>query len=312
MVKEGWKADRISQRDQSLFRWQSVIHLLITHDIIHLTSAARAFDLLRLTPLILLARLFGRKVILRLFFICEAGSYAFRAALPESLLRQIDLILVDSSDQVATLRKVRCRAKAIRPPVDFSGVQPRQITTVQPRMLVLDQFLSPERISCLLRAYRLAKQKYPRTELCICTSDSLVQTLRSRVQNESLPGIEIFALADKDNISEQFSLADIFVNFSGSASDSISRLIRALAHGIPVLSAGENIQEQIVSDRNYALLFESNDPVALAECIIKLIESPSLAASLSTRGPGIVQTHSWQMSREDWLSLFRGVAALSR
>ena len=81
-------------------------------------------------------------------------------------------------------------------------------------------------------------------------------------------------------------------------------VLEALASGVPVVSTHVGGVPHLVKHGETALLVPPNDPAAMADSIIRLLENPVLAAHLVANGLVHVKSFSWPAVRDRLLAAY--------
>ncbi len=134
-----------------------------------------------------------------------------------------------------------------------------------------------------IEAAKLISIKYPDVRFLIAGSEGSVKLEHLKVLTDKLRISERFIFIDRvEDIRKIFSICDIGV-IATFGFEPISRvLIEFMAMGIPVVGTNLNQTNDILTD--FGILIPPGDPVAMADALGKLIESPDLRADLSQKG----------------------------
>lgn len=140
----------------------------------------------------------------------------------------------------------------------------------------------------LITAARLVVEKHPHTHFVIAgdIKPHLIGDLELQMRNA---GIErhVHFIGFVDDSAEFLSQLDMFLLTSLSEGFSIAT-IEAMASGLPIVATRCGGPEEIVSDRQNALLVGVGQPATIAQAIMEILESPELAHRLGDAGPGLV------------------------
>ena len=100
-----------------------------------------------------------------------------------------------------------------------------------------------------------------------------------------------------DKLKSYFQSSDIFALTSVPSHNSVEGFgfvyLEASANALPVIANRVGGVEDVVLDGTTGLLSEPNDPISLAENIIKLVENPKLREKLGGNGRIWAAKHSW-------------------
>jgi colanic acid/amylovoran biosynthesis glycosyltransferase len=113
---------------------------------------------------------------------------------------------------------------------------------------------------------------------------------RSQVANR----IEFLGPRTAEEVERQYSLADVLVTPSvaglgGRAEGIPTVLMEGLSNFVPVVASNQTGIPELVRDGETGLLFEPGDHVALARCLVEIMENPKRAAGLAKRGYALVE-----------------------
>lgn len=145
-----------------------------------------------------------------------------------------------------------------------------------------------------IRAFLTVHRKYPDATLTIAGSGPLADPLRKLADSLGLAGVVKFTgHLDREAMARAYQNADIAIN--PSLIDNMpNSVLEALASGVPVVSTDVGGVPYIVNDGQTALLVPPNSPDAMAEAILKLMDSSVLPEQLINNGLAEVQKYTWQ------------------
>jgi glycosyltransferase involved in cell wall biosynthesis len=220
------------------------------------------------------------------------------------LLRRAARVLVATDSMAASLRRRGVQARSLRPAIDHDQLPKRTLDCVQPHILASlavegDGFSSPVGWRCLIQGFQLVKDKYPRAELTVLV-DGLTSAQIATSRHQVPAGVALECASDDQIVTECLARADCFVN-PAAIGNPVGSVVTALAIGLPVLSTNTGSIPEIISDGVNGLLFRSDQPSALADRVIQLVESPELVASLSHGAKKNAATFAWPAASKSWL-----------
>ena len=102
--------------------------------------------------------------------------------------------------------------------------------------------------------------------------------------------------------------ADIFLN-TDRIDDVPVSIVEACAMGLPVIATDVGGISDLLSQRETGLLVGDDDDRAMADAVLELLRSPTLAAHLSRTGRNLAERLSWETTRQQWEDLFAEVMA---
>ena len=188
--------------------------------------------------------------------------------------------------------------------VGISGLTPRVIEKVQPKILVSGSLERYHNVIAVVQAHKLVKQKYPRSELIIAGDGSMKNDLVEIIKEKQIYGITFL---NRDKYEDAFADADVYVNslrfeYLGPS------LLKALGSGLPVISSPITGYDKIVNRENI-LFFRYNDHQVLADRIIELVENNELVRQLSIKGVQLASEYDISKIRLKWNSLYSKILA---
>lgn len=153
----------------------------------------------------------------------------------------------------------------------------------------------------LLRALKELLLSYPSAKLLVIGKGPEEPTLKSAAEELGVEGNIIF-LGCREDIPELIRCLDIMVLPSLFESFGIV-LIEALCSKVPVIATNVGGIPEIVKDGETGILVPSQDPKALLNAMLSLIENPEVARKMSKRGREVAlskfsgQRHARDMER---------------
>lgn len=277
----GLEIERLeSGREQtagSLSCWRSVYRRLTTAEMVQCVVVSPANFWTFTAPILVAARFLGKPLAIH-FAMSESGHFVRNIGkLGRSIIRLADSVTVSAEASRAVLTVYGIRSRHLPPAPDTEDVQPRLITSVQPRLLVVAPPHLPYDISPVLGALDLVKQKYPRAEL-------IVGRVRRNGNGPStlpdIPGVTVVNLEGRESLAPLYDEADIYVS-SGRSDFGGWPMMRAMMSGLPVISCGSAAAEEFVHDKSDGFLLECDDYIDLADRVIELVEDPELVKRMS-------------------------------
>lgn len=145
-----------------------------------------------------------------------------------------------------------------------------------------------------IRAFSAIHRQYPDASLTIAGSGPQEDSLRTLAKDLGLAEAVIFAgRLDRDAMALAYRNADIAINPS-LVDNMPNSVLEALASGVPVVSTNVGGVPYIVNDGQTALLVPPNSPDAMAEAILRLMDSSALSEQLINGGLSEVKKYTWQ------------------
>jgi glycosyltransferase involved in cell wall biosynthesis len=277
------------------------------HDIVHTFSASYLSFLLAPAPAILIARLFGKKVILN-YRSGEAEDHLRtwpRTSVP--IMRLADELIVPSQYLIDVFAKFGLRATAV------SNIIDPDLFKFEERKPLLPIFLSNRNlyplynVACILRAFAKIQQRFPEARLIIAGDGSQRPMLESLARELKLRNVEFRGRVAPHKMHELNEEAHIFLN-SSNIDNMPGSILESFATGMPVVSTSAGGIRCIVTHEQTGLLVPKNDHDAMAAWAIRLLESPELASTIARNAYEECAAYKWDAVREKWLAAYTRLA----
>ena len=277
-------------------------------DIVHVFAASYFAFVLSAVPAILIAKLFGKKVILN-YRSGEAEPF-FRGWgrhwLP--IVRLADEVVSPSGYLVDVFERFGIRARSIFNVIDVSKFKFRDREILRP-VFLSNRILEPlYNIDCILRAYRIVLEKYPDARLVICNEGPERERLERMARTLKLSNVEFVGLIPHSKIGDLYAAVDVYLN-SPNFDCMPGSLIECFASGLPVVSTRAGGIPYIVTDGETGLLVDTDDHEALAARAIYLLENPGAARAIIEKARRECARYAWAEIRPQWLDLYERLAA---
>lgn len=285
-------------------------HLLLKihkHDVIHVFSASYFSFLLAPAPAILMARLFGKKVILN-YRSGEAEDHLRcwpRTAVP--IMKLADELIVPSPYLVDVFRKFGLRAIPIANVIDPDLFKFRQRKPLLPIFLSNRNFYPLYNVACIVRAFAIIQQKFPEAKLTIAGGGSQRVSLEALVRELKLRNVEFSGPIAPGKMNSLYDDAHVYLN-SSNIDNMPGSILESFASGLPVVSTNAGGIPYIVTHERTGLLVPKNDHEAMASRAIQLLESPEFAESIARNAHEECRAYTWEAVRDRWLETYMELA----
>ena len=283
--------------------WPLLLRELRHADVVHVFSASYSSFLLSPLPAWLVARLFGKPVLIN-YRSGEAPDHLARSRIARAVLRHTDANVVPSSFLRDVFSRFGLRARVIPNIVDLTQFRFARRRPIRPRLLSTRNFEALYNIDCTLRAFHIVQARYPEASLTLVGAGSDEGRLRKRVVDLGVSGVRFAGSAAPDEIWRYYADADVYVQ-TPNIDNMPSSVLEAFASGLPVVSTDAGGVPAIVADGVDGLLAPVDDHVAIADRIIRLLADQSLVDRLTAAGAAKCDKYSWEAVRGQWLSLYR-------
>lgn len=285
----------------------SLLVRLPRFDVVHVFSASYLSFLLAPAPAILIARLYGKPVLLN-YHSGEAEDHLRRW--PRTALPIISLaarVVVPSDYLVSVFAKFGFQAERVANTVDVARFRFRERSLLKPVLLSNRNLERHYNVECTLRAFELIQQRVPGARLIVAGDGRERRTLRERAAALAPGKVDFLGAVAPENMPALYDRADIFVNASDVDNQPLS-IIEAFASGLPVVTTDAGGIPDMVTDEQTGLMVGRGDYAALADRVIRLLDDTNLATGISRRAREECGRYSWGAVSGRWLGLYRELA----
>ncbi|HEX6716702.1 MAG TPA: glycosyltransferase family 4 protein [Pyrinomonadaceae bacterium] len=294
----------------SLLYCVKLLNQVPKHDIIHVFSASYFSFLLAPTPAILIARWFGKKVILN-YRSGEAEDHLRRwPRTAGPIMKLADEIIVPSRYLVEVFSRFGLRASAVANIIDEDRFRFRERRPLLPIFFSNRNLYPLYNVACILRAFAKIQQRFPEASLIIAGGGSQRPSLESLARELKLQNVEFRGRVAPTKMNELYDEAHIFLN-SSNIDNMPGSILESFAVGMPVVSTNAGGILCMVTHGRTGLLVPKNDHDAMAAWAIRLLESPELAERIVRNAYEECSAYRWPAVRESWLATYRRLAGRS-
>ena len=277
------------------------------YDIIHIFSASYFSFVLAPTPAILIAKLYGKKILLN-YHSGEAEDHLARwsrSAIP--IIRLADEIAVPSNYLVRVFARFGLHARAIFNIVETDTFRFRERGPLGLRFLSNRNLEAHYGVDRVLRAFAIIQNSFPNARLTIAGNGSQRHSLEQLARELKLRNVEFTGQIEQGKVSALYDAADIYLNGSEIDNQPLS-LLEAFAFGLPVVTTDAGGIPDIVTHERTGLMVQQGDYQAIAACAIRLLQDQSLAETIPRQALEECRKHSWDAVRAKWLDLYHELA----
>lgn len=290
----------------SLAYWALLLARVRRCDVVHVFSASYFSFLLAPTPALLVARLYGKGVVLN-YHSGEAEDHLARwkrTAIP--LIRRADAVAVPSGYLADVFARFGLQAQAIFNVVEGERFRFRERQPLRP-VFLCNRHLEPlYNVGCVLRAFAQVQQQFPDAALLLAGDGSQRRQLETLAGEMGLRNVQFLGRVSPERMVELYDSADVFLN--GSDIDNMPcSIMEAFAAGLPVVTTDAGGIPYIVTDGETGVLAPRGDPTALAEGAMRLLRDPKLASGIIRRAREECGRYAWPAVGRQWLELYRSV-----
>ncbi|PJH75191.1 MAG: hypothetical protein CO064_07990 [Anaerolineae bacterium CG_4_9_14_0_8_um_filter_58_9] len=187
-------------------------------------------------------------------------------------------------------------------PAQKKALRSRLALPAEARIVIFVGRLAPEkRVDLLTGIWRSVRQAVPRALLLILGSGPEEAGLKQRA------GDGILFLGSQPDVTPYLQAADLFVLPSAAEGLSLA-LLEALACGLPVIATSVGGNPEVIRHLETGWLTPPDDPPALTEAIVTLLEDEKLQSKLRENARAhAVQNYSLVKMADRLLDLYRQV-----
>lgn len=234
-------------------------------------------------------------------FLASAPGYVSR------MLRGVAAVVTPSGFLRDVFAKYDIPATIIANIIDLTRFKQREtgFDGHAPHLIVARNFEDIYDIPTAIRAFAGVCKRFPEARLTLAgTGPEREACERLATELGIRERIHFAGRIDNDRIPELYADADIAINPSTVDNMPIS-ILEAYASGVPVVTTDVGGIPYIAEHEKTALLVPAKAPEAMADAILRLLDTPSLAESLIVNGLREAKTYAWPVVREHWTGLYR-------
>ncbi|MGH9932736.1 MAG: heparinase II/III family protein [Pyrinomonadaceae bacterium] len=276
------------------------------YEVIHIFSASYFSFVLAQTPAILIAKLFGKKVLLN-YHSGEAEDHLSRWRTATPTMRLVDEVVVPSEYLVRVFAKFGIRARAINNLIELDRFTFRERRPLRPVFLSNRNLETHYGVDHVLHAFALIQKSIPDAELIVAGGGSQRVALEDLALALGLRHTKFVGRVEHDGIVEQYQEADIFLNGSEVDNQPLS-ILEAFACGLPVVTTNAGGIPDMVINGETGFVVNRGDHEAMGNRALQLLKEIDLVGPLAQRARDECQKYSWGAVRDQWTKLYRELA----
>jgi glycosyltransferase involved in cell wall biosynthesis len=290
----------------TLLYFAIVVIRLPRYDVVHLFSASYYSYLLSVMPVILIAKAYGKPVILH-YHSGEAEDHLEhwpRTTVP--IMRLTGTIVVPSNYLVGVFARFGLQGQVISNIVDLARFRFRDRAPLHP-VFLSSRLLEPlYNVGCILRAFASIQSRYPQASLTIAADGSLRSHLEQLASDLGLLHTEFIGRVPFEAMPDLYDAADIYLNAS-DIDNTPGSILECFAAGLLVVTTEAGGIPYILEHEKTGLMVKCGDHEALATSAIRLLGDPVLAARLALNARESVLSFTRAAVCKEWLSLYRKI-----
>lgn len=286
--------------------WLRLLRELRHADVIHAFSASYFSFLLAPLPAILVARLYGKPLILN-YRSGEAPDHLGRSAVARLVLKRVDANVVPSAFLRDVFAGFGIEARIVANVADLRRFSYRPRQPLRPRFLSTRNFEPLYNLPCTLRAFARIQAQRPDASLVLVGSGSEDRALRELARSLGLARVVFAGRIPQADMHRHYDDADIYLQ-TPSIDNMPGSVIEAFASGLPVVATRVGGVPAILEHGVHGLLAPDNDDEAVANHALRLLDRPDEARGFAEAAYATCRAYEWSNLRHDWLDVYRSVA----
>jgi glycosyltransferase involved in cell wall biosynthesis len=286
--------------------WPLLLRELRHADVVHVFSASYFSFLLAPLPAVLIARLYGKPVVMN-YRSGEAPDHLRRSAVARAVLRSVDRNAVPSQFLKDVFGQFGIASEIIPNIVDVDRFAFRRRPSLAPRLLSTRNFEPLYNVACTLRAFALVQRQHPDASLTLVGSGSQEGALRALAAELGLRHVTFAGRVPPLEIWRYYAEADIYLQ-TPNIDNMPASVLEAFASGCAVVATNAGGVPAILTHDTHGLLVECGDHEAAAAAVLRLLDEPALAERLITAARESCDQYRWPEVRARWLALYRSLA----
>ncbi|HKY04208.1 MAG TPA: glycosyltransferase family 4 protein, partial [Blastocatellia bacterium] len=213
----------------------SLLVKLPRYDVVHVFAASYLSFLLTPTPAILIAKLYGKPVLLN-YRSGEAEDHLARwrrTTIPT--LRLADRVIAPSGYLVDVFARFNIEASAIFNIVEADRFRFRERRRLRPIFFSNRNLESLYNVECTLRAFAIIQQRFPEASLIVAGDGGERERLEELARELALRNVEFKGRVSPEKMHELYAAADIYLN-TPDIDNMPASILEAFASGLAVVT----------------------------------------------------------------------------
>lgn len=275
---------------QYLFALRRVLSRRVA--VVHHLSASGLYFFLHSAPLLVVARIAGKRAILN-YRGGRAADFLRRWGwLAVPLMRLADQVAVPSEFLQRVFAGYGITSVLLPNIAEGDLFSFRERKTFSPRLLVTRNLEPMYNVECVLRAFRIVQSQFPDAVLGIVGSGSQEARLRRMVDQWHLAGVRFYGALRNQDLPAIYAQHDIYINAS-SVDNFPGALVEAACSGLAIVTTRAGGIPDMLPDRERALLVPLNDHEGLGTAVMECLRNPTFAHKLAQAAHAWARQFSW-------------------
>lgn len=197
--------------------------------------------------------------------------------------------------------------------VDLAAIPHRERRAIGSRLLWMRTFHPIYNPSMAVRALSHVRESRPEVTLTMAGQEkAATEQVRAAVSELGVDdAVDLVGFLDVDGKRDAFDGHDVYLHTNHVDNTPVSAL-EAAAAGLPVVATAVGGIPHLFEHEVTALLVPDDDDDAMARAVLRLLDDPSLAGTLSRNGRALAEASAWPRVRQQWIELFARLVPASR
>jgi glycosyltransferase involved in cell wall biosynthesis len=265
---------------------------MASSDVVHHMTVCGTYFFALTVPLVLWGKVRRKRVVLnyrggRAPAFLKSWSWA---VIP--FMRMADAVIVPSEFLQRTFREYRLSTEVVSNIIDTDAFPYRLRKSLLPKLIVTRHLEPLYNVECILRAFRMVKEKFSDAELSIVGTGSEEQRLRRLCAEWKLEGVTFHGHVVPAKLPALYAAHDIFVN-SSNADNFPGAVVEASCSGLPIVTTRAGGIPDMIRDHENGILVGLNDHEKLAAAVVEVLEDSELAQRLAGAARSWAEQFSW-------------------
>jgi glycosyltransferase involved in cell wall biosynthesis len=277
------------------------------YDISHVYAASYFSFLLGPAPAVLLAKLYGKRVIMH-YHSGEAEDHLSHWRwMAAPVIRLADVVIVPSGYLVDVFARFGLRAWAIFNIAMLDKYRFRGRKPFRPVFFTSRLHEPLYNVPCVLRAFALIQRRYPEARLTVGGDGWQRPRLEQLARDLKLRNTIFTGRIPFDHMPGVYDAHDIYLTAT-DIDNMPSSITECFAAGLPVVTTKAGGLPYIMKHEETGLMVERDDHEALAANAIRLLEDQEFAAAIARRAREECAQYAWPQIKGQWLAVYRALA----
>ena len=290
--------------------WPLLVRELRRADVVHVFSASYFSFLLAPLPAIVVAHALRKPVLLN-YRSGEAPDHLRRSAVARWALKRVERNIVPSGFLRDVFAGFGISSEVIQNIVDLERFRFRERTRLRPRLLSTRNFEGLYNVACTLRAFKRVQARMPEATLTLVGDGAERPALETLARELGLRGVTFTGRVPPGDIWRYYDAADIYIQ-TPDIDNMPASVLEAYASGMAVVSTNAGGVPYILRHEQEGLLAPCRDDAAVAAAVLRLVETPDLAARTIAGGRAYAESCAWACVRPRWVEAYRELAGARR